>query len=252
MIDYDDPLVRGYLKRLVGENGITLLKTIPDGEHTDEEMYGILNPLRKAESDAENEIKYMKEELKILTKKISSESIDEETGETPKDMEKRLKKIEKSLAKTEKELKKLKQKTENEDEITLNEIRKILFILGENKFTICKRERDTNSGWLTFRWKLNMVDLSHQLEREKRKLYRNLLRRLEYERENLFYICPNHCVRLIFDDATETEFMCPLCGDNLTYEDNDIIKELLERRVKEYQNADPKMFRKERKIEEEN
>ena len=33
--------------------------------------------------------------------------------------------------------------------ILLNTVRRTLFILHENKFAICRRERDSNSGWLT-------------------------------------------------------------------------------------------------------
>ena len=126
---------------------------------------------------------------------------------------------------------------EGEYDISLNTVRKILFILGENKFTICKRERDTNSGWLTFRWRLNMTGIEHQLEREKKKLYRNLLKRQEYESGNLFYICPQHCVRLVFNEATENEFICPVCGDNLVYEDNEEFKALLDKRIEEFRQC---------------
>lgn len=126
---------------------------------------------------------------------------------------------------------------EGEYDISLNTVRKILFILGENKFTICKRERDTNSGWLTFRWRLNMTGIEHQLEREKKKLYRNLLKRQEYESGNLFYVCPQHCVRLVFNEATENEFICPVCGDNLVYEDNEEFKALLDKRIEEFRQC---------------
>jgi len=242
LVDYNDPLINGYFKRLIGENGITLLKTIPEGEHTDEEMYAMLNPIRKKASDLKVQTKLLKDELKAREKKKSSD--DEETDET-EIPEKTIEEIEEEIQRNEIEINELKEEAEEkEEEIGLNEIRKILFILSENNFTICKRERDTNSGWLTFRWQLNLVDIEHRLEREKRKLYRNLLRRQEYEKENLFYICPSHCVRLTFDESTEMEFMCPLCGDNLIYEENEIIKELLEKRIGEFQTANPSMFRK--------
>ncbi|WP_420891293.1 transcription factor [Methanimicrococcus hacksteinii] len=147
------------------------------------------------------------------------------------------KKLEKDLKDAEKEAAAAKENAADEKEITLNTVRKILFILYENKFTICHRERDANSGWLTFRWMINMDGIYHQIEREKKKLYRNLVKRKEYEDNNIFYVCPQNCLRLVFDEATETEFLCPLCGEDLVFQDNEPFKELLDQRIEEFEEA---------------
>lgn len=223
MIDLENPLTQGYLKRLIGEDGITLIRNMPDEEVTDEEICDILNPLKKVVKDAEEQVKTLKAELKTALNQ------DPESEEATR--------IQKELEEAEKARDAAAVAAEGEYDISLNTVRKILFILGENKFTICKRERDSNSGWLTFRWRLNMTGIDHQLEREKKKLYRNLLKRQEYEAENLFYVCPQHCVRLIFNDATEMEFLCPLCGEDLVYEDNEVFKELLDKRVDEFRDS---------------
>jgi transcription initiation factor TFIIE subunit alpha len=67
--------------------------------------------------------------------------------------------------------------------------------------------------------------------REKKKLLRNLKTRLEFEENNVFYVCPQGCVRLLFNEATETEFLCPMCGEDLVYYDNSKFAESLKRRV---------------------
>lgn len=220
MINLDDPLIHGYLLRLIGEDGITLIQNMPEGEVTDEEICNALNPLRTLSKAADDRVKKLTVEVKASKEK------GEET-----------KKIEKELAAAEKEAAAAKGKVGDEKEITLNTVRKILFILYENKFTICHRERDANSGWLTFRWMINMDGIYHQIEREKKKLHRNLIKRKGYEDSNIFYVCPQNCLRLVFDEATETEFLCPLCGEDLAFQDNEPFKELLDKRIEEFEEA---------------
>lgn len=116
-------------------------------------------------------------------------------------------------------------------EVLLNTVRRTLFILNENKFAICRRERDSNSGWLTYLWRLDFSDIEHQLMKEKKKLLRNLKARLEFEENNVFYMCPQGCVRLLFDEATETEFLCPMCGEDLVFYDNSHFIDVLRKRV---------------------
>ncbi|HNW38023.1 MAG TPA: transcription factor [Methanosarcina vacuolata] len=116
-------------------------------------------------------------------------------------------------------------------EVLLNTVRRTLFILNENKFAICRRERDSNSGWLTYLWRLDFSDIEHQLMKEKKKLLRNLKTRLDFEENNVFYMCPQGCVRLLFDEATETEFLCPMCGEDLVFYDNSYFIDVLRKRV---------------------
>jgi transcription initiation factor TFIIE subunit alpha len=116
-------------------------------------------------------------------------------------------------------------------EVLLNTVRRTLFILNENKFAICRRERDSNSGWLTYLWRLDFSNIEHQLMKEKKKLLRNLKTRLDFEENNVFYMCPQGCVRLLFDEATETEFLCPMCGEDLVFYDNSHFIDVLKRRV---------------------
>lgn len=121
--------------------------------------------------------------------------------------------------------------------VLLNTVRRTLFILYENKFAIVARERDSNSGWLTYLWHLNFSDIEHQLMREKKKLMRNLKTRLDFEEGNVFYVCPQGCVRLLFDEATETEFLCPMCGEDLVYYDNSVFVEALRKRLEALSSA---------------
>ncbi|MDW7731294.1 MAG: transcription factor [Methanolobus sp.] len=158
MIDMNNPVIRGYLIRLVGEDGLGMIQNMPEGEVTDEQ-------------------------------------IAEATG------------------------------------ILLNIVRRTLFILNENKLAVCRRERDSSSGWLTYLWTLDMSDIEPQLVKEKKRITKNLKTRLAFEEGNVFYSCPEGCTRMNFNEATECEFLCPLCGEDMMFEDNTEFVEKIQKRL---------------------
>ena len=118
-------------------------------------------------------------------------------------------------------------------EVSLNIVRRTLFILYENRLAGYRRERDTDSGWLTYLWKLDMSHLNRQLDMESKKLLKNLKTKLEFEEDKVFYVCQKNCARLLFDDATEMEFMCPMCGGELEFQENEPTINALKQRISE-------------------
>ena len=159
MIDMNDPVTRGYLIRLVGEDGLAMIEKMPEGEVTDEQ-------------------------------------IAQATG------------------------------------ILLNIVRRTLFILNENKLAICRRERDASSGWLTYLWTLDMSDVEKQLMKEKKRLIKKLKIRKDFEESNVFYICPEGCVRMDFKQASDSAFMCPDCGEDMVHQDNLPFIHIIQERIK--------------------
>jgi transcription initiation factor TFIIE subunit alpha len=160
LVDLNDPVIKGYLINLVGEEGFKVVKNMPKGEVTDEK-------------------------------------IAEATG------------------------------------VLLNIVRRTLFILYENRLAVYRRERDTDSGWLTYLWKLDIDNLNSQLELEAKKLLRNLKTKLEFEQDKVFYICEKQDGRFLFEQAAELEFKCPICGGELRYEENAPKINALKQRISE-------------------
>jgi transcription initiation factor TFIIE subunit alpha len=117
--------------------------------------------------------------------------------------------------------------------VLLNIVRRTLFILYENRLAVYRRVRDTDSGWLTYLWKLDLSNLNNQLELESRKTLKNLKSKLDFEDGKVFYVCKKHCSRFLFETAAELEFLCPVCGEDLEYEDNEIIINALKKRISE-------------------
>jgi len=115
--------------------------------------------------------------------------------------------------------------------VLLNIVRRTLFILYENRLAGYRRERDTDSGWLTYLWKLELNNLNRQLELEAKKLLKNLKTKLEYEEGKVFYICEKQDGRFLFEIAAEMEFKCPFCGGELIFEENEPVIDALKQRI---------------------
>jgi transcription initiation factor TFIIE subunit alpha len=158
LVDFTDPVIKGYLINLVGEEGYKVVQNMPEGEVTDEK-------------------------------------IAQATG------------------------------------VLLNIVRRTLFILYENRLANYRRERDANSGWLTYLWKLDLSNLNRQLDIEAKKLLKNLQTKLEFEEDKVFYLCEKQDGRFLFEVAAEMEFKCPLCGGELIYQENESIIQGLKQRI---------------------
>lgn len=158
LVDLTDPVIKGYLINLVGEEGYKVVANMPEGEVTDEK-------------------------------------IAQATG------------------------------------VLLNIVRRTLFILYENRLANYRRERDTDSGWLTYLWKLDLSNLNRQLEIEAKKLLKNLKTKLEFEEDKVFYLCEKQDGRFLFEVAAEMEFKCPLCGGDLIYQENESVIHGLKQRI---------------------
>lgn len=158
LVDLKDPIIKGYLINLVGEEGFKVVKNMPEGEVTDE--------------------------------KISQET-----------------------------------------DVLLNIVRRTLFILYENRLAVYRRERDSDSGWLTYLWKLDLDNLNSQLEIEAKKLLKNLKTKLEFENNKVFYVCEKQDGRFLFETAAELEFICPICGGELKFQENELTIKALKQRI---------------------
>ena len=102
----------------------------------------------------------------------------------------------------------------------LNIVRKILYKLYDMRLASYKRDKDKETQWYTYDWKFN--------ENEYKKLefdlasseLKRLNEELDYEVNNMFFICPFGHYRLDFEDASTVEFLCPDCDVDLEFDDN--------------------------------
>jgi transcription initiation factor TFIIE subunit alpha len=121
--------------------------------------------------------------------------------------------------------------------ISLNTVRRTLYLLYEHRVAVYRRKRDPDSGWLTYLWTLCPENFDKAMEAEVKTLLRKLDARLAYEKNNIFYACVAGCARFVFDEASEANFICPFCEGSLEYMENSKIVEAIEKRMQELQSA---------------
>ncbi|MEM2121768.1 MAG: hypothetical protein QXU20_03885 [Candidatus Woesearchaeota archaeon] len=115
--------------------------------------------------------------------------------------------------------------------LEIREIRKKLYKLLENNLVTFKRKKDKKKGWYIYYWTFNPVQAKFLYTQLREKRLKLLQERLEREKNNQFFICPNACVRLDFEKAFEFDFKCPECGSLVKEHNNEATIKNLEAEI---------------------
>lgn len=108
-------------------------------------------------------------------------------------------------------------------------VRKILYRLYEKKLVSFRKMRDETRGWHVYIWRLEPGRIGRLMSERKETSIGRLREQLDHEKGNQFFKCENGCVRVVFDRAFESNFVCSECQGKLTFFDNAvIIKQLRE------------------------
>ncbi|MBI2125207.1 transcription factor [Candidatus Woesearchaeota archaeon] len=129
-------------------------------------------------------------------------------------------------------------------------VRKMLYLLYNHNLVSFIRKKDKIKGWYIYYWTLQPESIKFSYIKRKKELLAKLQQRLEEESRELYFTCPNKCVRLNFDQAMDFEFHCPECGELLSQEDNTERIETLRKKVSEIETELEELMekRKVRKI----
>jgi transcription initiation factor TFIIE subunit alpha len=119
-------------------------------------------------------------------------------------------------------------------QIRLNMVRKALYSLYDHSLVVLRQSRDKETGWFIFNWRLQTDQLESFFLNQKRRVLEKLETRLEYEKSREFYTCQTPCCkRFPFDKAFELLFKCPVCNKPMMYINNDLIVEVLTRKIEQ-------------------
>ncbi len=110
-----------------------------------------------------------------------------------------------------------------------NDVRRALNKLMESGLVVYRKQRDPDTGRMIYYWRVNYENIRAALLSRKKAIIEKLRERLEYERENVFFICPNDGLRFTLDEAMEYDMICPRCGTPLVPDETrDRVIEILE------------------------
>ena len=122
----------------------------------------------------------------------------------------------------------------DQTEIRLNTVRKTLYRLYDHSLVGLRRNRDKETGWFVFHWRLQPDQLGGFIFNQKRRVLEKLETRLEYEKSHEFYTCRTPgCKRFPFAEAFELLFKCPACDKPMSYVTNNKFIETITQKVEQ-------------------
>jgi transcription initiation factor TFIIE subunit alpha len=122
----------------------------------------------------------------------------------------------------------------DQTEIRLNTVRKTLYRLYDHSLVGLRRNRDKETGWFVFHWRLQPDQLEGFIFNQKRRVLEKLETRLRYEKSHEFYTCRTPgCKRFPFEEAFELLFKCPACDKPMSHVTNNKIIETLTQKVEQ-------------------
>jgi len=118
----------------------------------------------------------------------------------------------------------------------VSQIRSILYELKSKNLIDYDRKKDKEKGWYLYYWRVLPQNFETVYKNEKRKKLEQFKEHLENEESSTFYICPNFCKRLSFEDALESNFTCPICNTLMNEENKSRKIDLLKRNIAEHED----------------
>jgi transcription initiation factor TFIIE subunit alpha len=120
-------------------------------------------------------------------------------------------------------------------EIKLNIVRKVLYKLYDSGIANYKRSKDPETQWYTYSWKFDYDELNNQIKEKYSKIISDLKKALEVEENNIFFTCPKEHIRVAFDQASEMGFICPECGNEIKFQENNAIITKIKKEIASYE-----------------
>lgn len=116
----------------------------------------------------------------------------------------------------------------------INDVRSSLYRLYDFRLAFYRRSRDPKTGWFIYHWRMDSEGKDRVLEGQKQKELEVLRSRLDYEEQNIFFVCKaGNCSRFTFEVAADNGFKCPNCGSMLEHHDNSSIVLSLKTRIEQ-------------------
>lgn len=126
-------------------------------------------------------------------------------------------------------------KLADELNITVNQIRNMLYRLHKHNLVHFIRKKDKKKGWYIYYWTLHLNNTKQALLGFKRQQLEDFQSRLLREEDGIFYVCPNRCIRYKIEGAMENEFRCNECGELVREQDNSRTISNIKARIKDIQ-----------------
>ena len=104
--------------------------------------------------------------------------------------------------------------------ITVNQVRNMLYRLNEHNLVAFTRKKDKEKGWYIYFWTFDTFNASLLIIERKQKKIAELKRMINEENTTGMYVCPSRCIRVNAQQALDLEYKCTTCNTLLKEEDS--------------------------------
>jgi transcription initiation factor TFIIE subunit alpha len=105
-------------------------------------------------------------------------------------------------------------------DLTINQVRNILYKLADNRVVLSIRKKDKKKGWYTYFWKFDILRSLEFLKDTKIKRLEQIKNQIKNRESKVFYFCERCNIELNETNALFYDFTCNECGDILKIKDN--------------------------------
>ena len=127
-----------------------------------------------------------------------------------------------------------------------SDVRRVLRLLYDARIATYKKGKHPQTGATRYYWMIDADNINVSLLKRKKLVLEKLKTRLEYEKNNAFFLCPQDNTRFTFDEAFENEFTCPKCGSMLEENENSdyikVLEEMISRLEEEIRRDERNVF----------
>jgi transcription initiation factor TFIIE subunit alpha len=117
--------------------------------------------------------------------------------------------------------------------VKITEIRTALNRLHYRGIACYQKSRNNKTGWYSYTWTVKTNRIAELVMERQAEEIQKITRRMETEKNYIYFGCKGGCITVPFEVATEYQFKCPECGKNLQEENTQKKVKQLNQRIED-------------------
>ncbi len=104
--------------------------------------------------------------------------------------------------------------------LKITEVRAILNRLHYRGIACYDKKKNQKTGWYSYTWEIKEKRIAELIIEEQSEEIKKLEKKLDFEKDYVFFSCKKLCDSIPFEIAAEYQFRCPKCGKTLELANN--------------------------------
>lgn len=104
--------------------------------------------------------------------------------------------------------------------LKITEVRAILNRLHYRGIACYDKKKNNQTGWYSYTWEIKEKRIAELIIEEQSEEIKKLEKKLEFEKDYVFFGCKAMCDSVPFEVAAEYQFRCPKCGKTMEIVNN--------------------------------